>query len=338
MKRCLIVSLLLLLAGIWTPEISYAVCTSDEYSPEERKNFISEASASEEAGRFIEAIEGYYDAYLDCNNDDPLSLSAMEGAKRAGYKLGELQEKKGNLYTGGPENGIGAFEWFEASTNYADADRVMVKAAKKTEDIKAFTVFADHFRYRNHNMESLKLKSPGYIFDADNLKELGKEASKRGDAVLVKENEVFGKAQKSRNSGVYQESIELLQLADEWFRILEDPNEKKVFERAEIRGDALYANENHESLKFAIIYYALFHNEEKIERVKTKASMLGDACAKKTDYENAITYYGIADNYAKEKEMSALLEKQERENEDKEEQRQDKFKKDQVDLERELGL
>lgn len=361
MKRW-IYSISLLFLSVWIgvmPQIVHSQERSFTSQPrisiKEMRGCFNKAVAAEKAGKLIEAIESYGKASWPQGYDgkNPVALDAQNGWKRVAQKLGVEAEKKGNLYSEGKgkpytaqgrsytvqynvKENAGAFQWFETIENYADADRVMMKLVRfKPENIETFKLALSHFSLREirENRQN-----------SNCLKELEAIASKNGDTALEKEEKEFNRKEIIvAEGGPVDRSINQLNIANEWFSFFEDIKEKKVIERAEKRGDSLYADdEEPQSLNEAIEYYSLSNNEEKIKKVMDKANRCGDIYAKKNELMKALIYYEIAKNEAKIKEITGALEKESKKDENmfmlKDTKQQEKFKKEQDDLEKDLGL
>lgn len=347
MKKALSVTVFLLMAALSDAYGGYewnGACTTDEPLLKERKKSLAAAAASEKAGKLIEALGGYYDAFLDCNVNEPVSREAIEGARRVGQKLGAQEEKNGNLYCG-TEKCIGAFGWYEASLHYGDADRVMMEVARKTEDTEIFEGVVVHFNHRKESEEKLKKRSPAYTFNAGYLKELEGLPSKRIDNALKNEEKEFLKKAIDAGGTPGNRSIGYLTLARQWTKVFNDPKEvTKVIEKAEKRGDSLYAVDEPLSLEDAIRYYKFTDNQGKVQKVKDKANRLGALNEKNGILLPAIEYYEIAENGDKAHELREKMKKMEKATKKqikemlKDKEGQKKFKKEQDDLEKELGL
>jgi hypothetical protein len=340
-----------------TPQIVYA--DAQCIPLEKLKEFFNKAVVAEKAGELIEALNFYRKAEyrIACGGVNPNISNAEKGWRRVGQRLGEEAEKKGDLYSGPIityhfdeydipviEGDHGAFNWFDMVRNFADADRVMMKLARSTENIETFDIALNHFKGRQQDEY---LKEHNYSFDPGYLKELENIASKNGDKALEKEKKAFGniKAVNLLNQKEVlsvEESQNQLRRASEWFSFFGGVKAAQVVKLTEIRGDTLYADDNEPgSLEKAIGYYEISNNQERIKRVKEKAAKLGDRYAKKDELTKAIEYYEIAGNRAKAKELQGLLkERRKRQIKEmfKDEKQQKKFKKEQEDLEKELGL
>jgi len=380
-----VIALLLLFACAGAGRIASADKVADDAewcNTDGRRILMNDAAKFEKAGKFRWALEWYANAYkwaLHCgkgNQNDPLNIEIAESVKRIGKKLGAEEEKKGNLFD--------SALWFDATLNFADADRVAMNIAKKAEDLETFQNIVRHFHNRNGDKERFQKMSPGYTLDNGCFRALGQEAEKRGDAFLTKENEAFAKVINPVTG--YKEAREPLRPAREWFRkskdiegwatdVLKvpgwsaDAKIRQVIERAGKRGDALYADDTQAaSLREAIEYYEFAGDTEesevwskqkesnktkeerkkikeesnkKIKMVKDKANRLGALNEKNGKLSIAIGYYQVADNEAKADELSETVKKNVKKSVKetiKGKEQQKKFKKEQDDLEKELGF
>ncbi len=222
-------------------------------------------------------------------------------------------------------------------------DRGMIALARggSLEDTETFQEVVVHFTQRKENGTYLK-EEFNYVLDPAYLTELKKRASDNGDQVLAREETVFSPTINSKIVVAEKPSRTQLELARRWFVLFEDAKGKQVVERSEKRGDFLALDEQEpQALHAAILYYELAENPQKIEKTKGKAGKLGDAYAKKDDLKKAIAYYQVAENNAKMDELSSLQEarvKKQLKEMEKDETQQKQFKKEQEDLEKELGF
>lgn len=222
-------------------------------------------------------------------------------------------------------------------------DRGMLAQARagSVDDTDTFRTVLDHFTQRRENSQALK-EAYNYVVDPNYLKELEKMASDRGEKALAQEEKVFIPTINLKVVAAEQPSRSQLELARKWFAFFEGPNVNKVAERSMKRGDFLARDEQEPAaLQAAMLYYELADNQQKIDTIRAKADKLGDAWAKKDEPKKAIAYYQIAENNAKVKELEAMLEtrvKKQLKEMQKDETQQKQFKKEQEDLEKELGF
>lgn len=266
---------------------------------------LRKAEEAEKAGRLK-------DAYNAATQSIPSIHCAGNGYKRrdgiverTSKKLGAEAEKNGRFGE--------AYEYYSAPYRHgrldyplADADRAMFKYAKASPgNYKVVSQAVSYFDSREGK---------------PNLKEVRALARNGGDKMLAEEEKTFG---------ARKDSLSDLQKAREWFDLAGDSKPARV--RAEQRGDTLLAQGSFRSIELAFAYYNFAENPKKINAAKDRARKLGDQHASKGDHGLAAKFYDLSGDEAK----AAAVEKQKEKTETK---RQDKFKKDQKSLEKELGL
>lgn len=228
-----------------------------------------------------------------------------------------------------------------AAKSIVDRGMMALVRSGSATDMETFEMALAHFKRRQDESRHLK-EQYNYVVDPAYLKELEKKASDNGEHALAREEKVFSATITPKIAAAEKPSMSALELAGQWFSFFEDAKRKQVAERSEKRGDFLALDEQEpQALHAAILYYELAKNPQKIEKTKGKANKLGDAYTKKDEVKKAIAYYEVAENNAKMEELSSLqesrLKKQLKEME-KDETQQKQFKKEQEDLEKELGF
>lgn len=262
---------------------------------------LKKAEDHEKAGRLKEAFNAAQPIGECLNNEANKRRNGI--VQRSGKVLGAQEEKAGRLKE--------AFNWYEKSGNKAEADQVKMKqVGAKPDDAGTVGDAISHFTYRNN---------------AERVKELRGLAARNADKWLAAEDKAFG---------ARKDSLDELGKARDWTYYAE-AGAAKVTERAVKRGDALAADSARRALESAIAYYEFAEKPQKVKSVKDKARQLGDAHAKKGEKKIAADYYVIA---GLDSQAEKLAETHEAEKEKAEVKRQDKFKKDQKSLEKELGL
>ena len=267
---------------------------------------LSKVEAAEKAGRTLEAYRAARSlSMLECAAK---GVGRRDGLiERTSKKLGMEAEKAGRFGE--------AFEYFSTPLNYgrlddrelnAAADRNMLKYAKsKPEDYKVVSQAAEYFKGRDN---------------ASSLNRVRGIARKSGDKALAKEEKDFASNRKSLGS---------LEIAKRWLEIAGDS--KRADSRAVQRGDTLLAEGTVGSIERAMQYYSFAGSKSGEQKAQARARSLGDAAARKGDHGLAAKFYALSGDEAK----AAAVEKQKEKAEAK---RQDKFKKDQKSLEKELGF
>lgn len=281
---------------------------------------------------FVNAYEAAAGAYLDCGGGKH-EKAVKSATKRLKRKAAEQLEAKADVKAC-------RYYYLDDATPNADSDRALIKYVKTV----AWNKPGDFDR----------AVSDCYVFAQKTKKELDDMALRNAERVLEKEAGAFGKKPKPDT----QASMELLRMADSWFRIIESESKfgpgdiagskgrKKVDELTVKRGDALLNSVDYELLEDALNYYSSIENMEnrrsKINMAKKNASGLGDESMSKGDFEKAERFYRIAGDGAKANKAQSAYEKQERDKEkassEAEEKRKSKFKKESKDLEKELGI
>jgi len=287
-------------AGLSVPLTFADGCPDREIAAETLK--MKRAEDSEKAGKLKEAFNAAKTVAWEClGNDAGKRREAL--IKRVGRTLGEQEEKQGRFKE--------AFDWYQSSGLEADADRVMLKQANaKTDDTNAIGNAIEHFKRRNNEAR---------------VKEMRAIAARNVDKWLAAEEKAFAARKESR---------EELGKARDW-SYYEGGGRGKIYERAEKRGDVLATDNARRPIENAIAYYEFAEKPQKAKSVRDKARKLGDAHASKGENKLAVEFYNLAGDDAR---AEALEKKSEAEKQKTESTRQDKFKKDQQSLEKELGL
>lgn len=333
--------LLILIAG--ATQIAYGDGECD--SVKKLKEYFEKGAAAEKAGKLIDAFENYGNARFErsCEGENPVSSEATGGWKRTGKKLGDGEEKKGNLYkTGGLRKGAGAFQWFEVSENFVEADKVMMKMVRtKPDDTDNFSIAVAHFNMRKERSADI-IKGYDYSVVHSYFKELVMIAIKNGDNALEREEKEIARDMIDINGSPVARSITQLKLARQWFDFYKDAKGKKVVDRALKRGDIFYADDKEpQSLEEAIEYYEVANDPAKINKVKDKANKLAVAAEKENALMRAVHYYRIAGDNDRASKLEDVMEehgmKQQKEML-KDDKQKKKFKKEQEDMEKELGM
>ena len=255
------------------------------------------------------------DAYKAATQPIPSIECAGNGYKRrdgvverTSKKLGAEAEKAGRFGE--------AFEYYSKPYSnrvdypLADADRAMLKHAKaKPDDYKVVSGAASYFTRREIS---------------SSLKEVRAIAMRGGDKLLVQEEKIFASNRRS---------FDTLQQAKDWLDV--NGEAKRANARADQRGDSLLADGTFSSVELAFQYYNFSENKGKLKKAEERARKLGDEHSRKGENKTAVKFYELAGDSAK---AEGLAKKAEAEGEKAEAKRQDKFKKDQKSLEKELGL
>ena len=326
------------------------------------KKRYDEMLAHDKAGRAQQAYDSANSIATDCisNNDkevERLEATKVAVLKKSSLKLGEQAESKGKFAE--------AYEHYQYFHGIA-ADRAQMKlATAKPGDFKTASSGVYYLRNKQkylseaiasnvktgdvdkahlNAMNSFMSKDTADAMDPNRdarlksitgyLGELKVIATKQGEKFLAEEDKIF----KSRKTSVMAQRDTLTELnrARDWFSLFQQ--ESRANDRAVKRGDTLLTEDSRKSLELAISYYSFPYDDSKekwIQKVKDKASRLGDASLKKGEKQLAADYYNIA---GLDEKASQLEESNDVEKEKAETGRQGKFKQEQDSLEKELGL
>ena len=264
---------------------------------------LRKAEESERTGKLKDtyAIVEKID-YMCLGRDSGSRYESMR--KRIGLQLGQQEEKQGRL--------AAAFDWYKRSGNDAEADRVKLKQVDASpRDHNVLSNAIDHFRYKNNDARVAALRQL---------------AAKNAESELAGEEKAFA---------ARKESFGELGRAGDWFRLVGEAAAKKVRERAEQRGDTLVRENTHRHLEAAQRYFGIAEAKQKQKALQEKAMRLGQESEKRGETAQARDFYQLAGAGARADELERRSAAQHEKSEGK---RQKQFKKDQDDLEKELGL
>lgn len=224
--------------------------------------------------------------------------------KQIASARGAEAEKNGNLGE--------AIRWYDQGKDHTAAMRVINRASgDRSMDVGLIGAAIAYFHDKNDKAGEQKIKD---IAKRNVEKQLAEEEKQWGTQLKASHNFLMG--------------------AKEWTTYAESGKDK-VTARAQQRGDYFAKDDSRVALKKAIQYYFAGDLEQKIKEVKTKAAGLGKQMEAKGEAEAAADYYMIADQGDK---ADALTKQVEAAKAKAEEGRQKTFKKDQADLEKELGF
>lgn len=337
-------------------------CLTEAKAQQARKAY-EQVLADDKAGRTKQAYDGVRRVNTACivggsptgrYGPEEDRLAAIR--RKSGGKLGEEAENKGRLAE--------AHKYFVENHHRIASDRVEMKmATARPDDFETVSKAIYGFRRTQEELNRLDMnelrkinpndhdaiarrgfspdwfeillteRDPRLKAIAGYLDKLEAIATKNGEKFLSDEDRIFSVRKSSLTAE--RETLKEIEKAQKWFGL--SRQEKRANDRAVKRGDTLLADDSRKSLELAISYYGLSrHDSEKnVRKVKEKASRLGDAHLKKGEKKIAADYYQIAGLSDK---ASKIEEAHEAEKEKAEVKRQEKFKKDQKSLEKELGL
>ena len=269
----------------------------------------AEVARAEKSGNQVQIFLAYRGAVgAECVSDG-LVAKARANLPKLGQELAAKAEADGALYSKEPPRADGktsAFTWFEASGNFAEADRVMLKAVHaKPEDIELFKAA--------WNVESLSGRG-NYKSSVGYRQELEKIAKTSAAKLMALEDQdAKGLTADAGTLGISAStSLEKLQRAAGWMQFLPE-GDKPAKVRAEQRGDTIMKRGDAGLMGGVALQYYRFAGSPKAAQVEAKMEETMRAAAKSS-----------------EKAKDAIVEKNEAD--------QTKFKKGQADLEKELDF
>ncbi|HWQ94934.1 MAG TPA: hypothetical protein VN418_05480 [Gammaproteobacteria bacterium] len=269
----------------------------------------AEVARAEKSGNKAQVFLAYRGALgAECASSG-LVARARANLPKLGQELAAKAEADGVLYSKEPPRADGktsAFAWFEASGNFAEADRVMLKVVHaKPEDIELFKAA--------WNVESLSGRG-NYKSSVGYRQELEKIAKTSAAKLMsLEEQDAKGLTADAGTLGTSAHaSLGKLQSAAGWMQFLPE-GDKPAKVRAEQRGDTIMKRGDAGLMGAAAIGYYQFAGSPKAAQVEAKMEATGRAIEKSS-----------------EKMQGSIVEKNEAD--------QTKFKKGQADLEKELDF
>ena len=270
----------------------------------------AEVARAEKSGNQVQIFLAYRGAVgAECVSDG-LVARARANLPKLGQELAAKAEADGVLYSKEPPRANGktsAFAWFEASGNFAEADRVMLKAVHaKPEDMELFKAA--------WNVDSLSGGRGSYKASAAYRQELEKLATTSAAKLMsLEEQNAKGLTADAGTLGISAStSLEKLQRAAGWMQFLPE-GDKPAKVRAEQRGDTIMKRGDAGLMGGVALQYYRFAGSPKAAQVEAKMEETMRAAAKSS-----------------EKAKDAIVEKNEAD--------QTKFKKGKADLEKELDF
>lgn len=294
------------LMAIWVVQTAHAddLCP-DAKDKQRARAQLAQAEQHERSGNYRAAytdIRGIEDCLDEGNHRRFLALHT-----RLHRGLGEEAERRGQYEE--------AFEWFDTDDNTRpEADRAKLELAQaKPGDLQIVGAAATYFKQRN-------LASP--------LQKVQAIALQNAKQLLTEEERQFA-------SHLDSESLKILEHARDWLAYAEPKANGLASERAEQRGDARAAETSATFLSGAIRYYDFAGRPAKAKAVRDRARRFGDEAKSKGENEKAVTYYEVAGLNDQARTLQKTTEAKQRADEGR---RQQQFKKDQDQLEKDLGL
>lgn len=179
----------------------------------------------------------------------------------------------------------GAFDWYESTASYREADLAMIKAVEqKPEDFDRYQKAYEHFKKRG------RLNATGYAPDPRYLKELEKTALANLNGALASEEKEYAAL---RQPG---RSVKILEGALRWASLLDPAAKERVMVRAVTRADAAFQSDTPAGLLDALIFLSFADRGEEHSAIIVRAAELGQAALARKDYELAEKYFIVAGN------------------------------------------
>lgn len=335
-------SALLILALASSPQAVLAddECILDEMQAEVKKELAAAAKA-EKSGKPAEIFLAYQIVLEDyCMRDKNIEAKYRAALPKLGRDLAKAAEAKGLLYSKEPiytvvgakeKDGVivdrgtrrvneraSAFAWLEASGDYNEANRVMLKAAHAKSDDLAFFNAAWDVDGSRYTGDSRTGERKPYASPPAYRQELQKIASANADRLMkAEEKDAAGLSGSANDVGMAtMNSMNKLKKASDWMKFL--PNgDQPARARAEQRGDTIMKRSDPTFTQMnAKVYYEFAGSakaKEKLAQLEKKSEESAKAMEKSAKkMEGVITEKSEAD--------------------------QKKFKKGKADLEKELGF
>lgn len=188
----------------------------------------------------------------------------------------------------------GAFDWYEATFNYRDADLAMLKAIEqKPGNLEHYERVFRHFEARK------RLNATGYKPDPAHIRELEKAAESNLVLTLAKEDKEYGALKQPGRS------IKTLETALKWASFIDENAKERVVVRAISRADTAFQSDTPEGLLDALTFLSFADRNEQQSAVIIRAAELGQSALRKKNYELAEKYFLVAGN----KEMAETAKK-----------------------------
>lgn len=179
----------------------------------------------------------------------------------------------------------GAFDWYEATFNYRDADLAMLKAvSQRAEDLDIYERAFRHFEGRK------RLNATGYRPDPLHLAELKKAAEANLDSTLNREEKEYASLKQPARS------VKSFETALRWASFIGESAKERVVVRAVSRADAAFQSDTPTGLLDALTFLSFADKNEQKSVVIIRAAELGQAAMEKKDYELAEKYFYAAGN------------------------------------------
>ncbi|MCC6140863.1 MAG: hypothetical protein IT389_09655 [Nitrospira sp.] len=317
-------STVILLALTATAAHADDICLGDE-EEKSAKAQVSALRKAEQAGSQAALFAAYRSVVgNDCIDryDKTAFATAKANVSKLGRDLAKAAEAKGLFYSSEPVRPDGttsAFVYFEAIGDYAEANRMMIKATQATPDNLALFKAAWNVDQGRAGLRDSKTgeRAP-YTSPPAYRQELAKLASANADRLMKAEEKdapgLSGNAMAVATSTM--SSLQKLKTAAEWMKYLPG-GDKPAKDRADLRGDAIMKRPDPTFTQMNASAYYEFSGSPKGKEIAAQIKKKGEESQKALEksgdnLRGAITEQSAAD--------------------------QKKFDKKKADLEKELGF
>jgi hypothetical protein len=316
-------------------------CMTNEAEAEVKKE-LADAARAEKSGKPAEIFLAYQVVLEDyCMRDKNIQAKYRAALTKLGRDLAKAAEAKGLLYSkepvytvvGAKENdGVvvdrgtrraneraSAFAWLEASGDYNEANRVMLKAAHAKSDNLEFFKMAWEVDQHRYTADSKTGERKSYASPPAYRQELQKIASANADRFMkAEEKDAEGLSGSSMDVGTAtMRSMEKLKKASDWMKFLPD-GDKAARARAEQRGDTIMKRSDPTFTQMNAKSYYEFAGSSKAREKLAQLEKKSEESAR------------AMEKSAEKVKGAVIMEKSEAD--------QKKFKKGKADLEKELGF
>lgn len=273
-------------------------------SPQERRmgdDGLAQAQAAEKAGNLAGALRLATTYGLQGCGDRELGKTVVTRVSR---QLGSAAEADGKF--------AAAFDYFSNAGLYDDAKRVGLKqlAAQPADRDLADNLLGF---MRNHEF-------------ADGVRAVQDHARGQAERLLAEE---------AKTHAVRTPQRELLDEARDWLRLAGDDTAAPVTARALERGEQYAKLDYAFALQQSLVYFEFAGRKDRQSAVQARARTLADKLAGGNDWAAAADLYEVAGDHKRAAELRA---QRAAGAEAVEQKRQEQFKKEQDDLEKELDL
>ncbi|MEK7293949.1 MAG: hypothetical protein AAB049_03120, partial [Nitrospirota bacterium] len=243
-------------------------------------------------------------------------------SKEPVYTVVGAKEKDGVIVDRGTRRAnerASAFAWLEASGDYNEANRVMLKAAHAKSDNLEFFKTAWEVDQHRYTADSKTGERKSYASPSVYRQELQKIASANADRLMkAEEKDAVGLSGSSMDVGLASgRSMEKLRAASDWMKFLPD-GDKPARARAEQRGDTIMKRSDPTFTQMNAKSYYEFAGSSKAREKLAQLEKKSEESAR------------AMEKSAEKVKGAVIMEKSEAD--------QKKFKKGKADLEKELGF